>query len=145
VGGEEREIATGLIDDCYVTVVFTRRASVIRIISLRRARHGERNIRKFSATELREQRARGESKTDLVRIREKDSAENERAAVQQLEEDGIPSDWFQDAQVIRPDTKKLLSLRLDADVVEWFRNQGPGYQTRINAVLKAYMKHTPSR
>jgi uncharacterized protein (DUF4415 family) len=34
--------------------------------------------------------------------------------------------------------KAAISLRLDADVLEWFRAQGPGYQTRINAVLRAY-------
>jgi uncharacterized protein (DUF4415 family) len=33
-----------------------------------------------------------------------------------------------------------LSLRLDADVVDWFKRQGPGYQTRINSVLRAFVK-----
>jgi uncharacterized protein (DUF4415 family) len=36
--------------------------------------------------------------------------------------------------------KSLLSLRLDADVVEWFRAQGPGYQSRMNALLRAFME-----
>jgi uncharacterized protein (DUF4415 family) len=36
--------------------------------------------------------------------------------------------------------KKLLTLRIDSDVVEWYRRQGPGYQTRINALLRAYMQ-----
>jgi uncharacterized protein (DUF4415 family) len=36
--------------------------------------------------------------------------------------------------------KTSISLRVDADVLEWFKAQGPGYQTRINAVLKAF-KH----
>ncbi len=36
--------------------------------------------------------------------------------------------------------KKLLTLRIDSDVVEWYRNQGAGYQTRINALLRAYME-----
>lgn len=34
--------------------------------------------------------------------------------------------------------KAAISLRLDEDVLEWFRAQGPGYQTRINALLRAY-------
>lgn len=34
--------------------------------------------------------------------------------------------------------KAAISLRLDADVLEWFKAQGPGYQTRINAVLRAF-------
>lgn len=34
--------------------------------------------------------------------------------------------------------KAQVTLRLDKDVLEWFRHQGEGYQTRINAILKAY-------
>ena len=36
--------------------------------------------------------------------------------------------------------KKLLTLRVDGDVVEWYQKQGPGYQTRINSLLRAYME-----
>jgi uncharacterized protein (DUF4415 family) len=35
-------------------------------------------------------------------------------------------------------SKALVSLRLDQDVLEWFKGQGAGYQTRINAVLRAF-------
>lgn len=35
-------------------------------------------------------------------------------------------------------SKTSISLRVDASVLEWFKAQGPGYQTRINAVLKAF-------
>lgn len=35
--------------------------------------------------------------------------------------------------------KAQLTLRLDQDVLEWFREQGQGYQTQINALLRAYM------
>jgi uncharacterized protein (DUF4415 family) len=34
--------------------------------------------------------------------------------------------------------KASISLRVDSDVLEWFKAQGPGYQTRINAVLRAF-------
>jgi len=34
--------------------------------------------------------------------------------------------------------KASIALRVDADVLEWFKSQGPGYQTRINAVLRAF-------
>jgi uncharacterized protein (DUF4415 family) len=34
--------------------------------------------------------------------------------------------------------KASISLRLDQDVLQWFKAQGPGYQTRINAVLRAF-------
>ena len=36
--------------------------------------------------------------------------------------------------------KAAISLRVDPEVLDWFRTQGPGYQTRINAVLRAYME-----
>lgn len=35
-------------------------------------------------------------------------------------------------------SKELISLRIDQDVIEWFKAQGPGYQTRINFVLRAF-------
>jgi uncharacterized protein (DUF4415 family) len=36
--------------------------------------------------------------------------------------------------------KALLSLRIDSDVIEWFKQQGAGYQSRMNALLRAYME-----
>jgi uncharacterized protein (DUF4415 family) len=36
--------------------------------------------------------------------------------------------------------KEQLTLRVDSDVLEWFRRQGQGYQTKINALLRAYME-----
>lgn len=42
---------------------------------------------------------------------------------------------------LKPVTRKaLLSLRIDSDVVEWFKAQGSGYQSRMNALLRAYME-----
>lgn len=42
VDGEERWLTTGVIEDVYVTVVFTMRGPIVRVISMRRARDGER-------------------------------------------------------------------------------------------------------
>src|ERR1044072_9145826 len=46
---------------------------------------------------------------------------------------------------LKPVTRKeQLTLRIDSDVLEWFRKQGQGYQTKINALLRAYMEaHKP--
>ena len=42
---------------------------------------------------------------------------------------------------LKPVPKKvLLSLRIDADVIAWFKKQGAGYQSRMNALLRAYME-----
>jgi hypothetical protein len=40
--------------------------------------------------------------------------------------------------------KKQSTLRVDSDVVEWYQQQGPGYQTRINSLLRAYNDRTPA-
>ena len=47
--------------------------------------------------------------------------------------------FFEHAHIRLPKKKHSVSLRMDPDVLEWFKHQGRGYQTRINAVLKAYV------
>ncbi len=51
-------------------------------------------------------------------------------------------DFWRKAQVVMPDErpKTPVSLRLDADIVEFFKRQGRGYQTRINAVLRSFVE-----
>ncbi len=45
------------------------------------------------------------------------------------------------AQLVRASRpKQRLTVRLDADLIEWFKSQGPSYQARINAVLRAYFE-----
>ena len=56
-----------------------------------------------------------------------------------LDEDEEGFDWA-NAVIVHPVPKELVSIRLDKDVLEHFRAGGKGYQTRINAVLKAYVK-----
>ncbi len=47
--------------------------------------------------------------------------------------------WLKNALLLRPAVpKERITVRLDADMLDWFRTQGKGYQTRINAVLRAY-------
>jgi uncharacterized protein (DUF4415 family) len=47
--------------------------------------------------------------------------------------------FFEKAVIQMPVPKSALSLRLDRDILEWFKKPGRGYQTRINAVLRTYM------
>jgi uncharacterized protein (DUF4415 family) len=48
------------------------------------------------------------------------------------------------AELRVPQTKKGVYLRLDPDLIDWLKRQGPGYQTRINAILRSYMEtHEP--
>lgn len=50
----------------------------------------------------------------------------------------VDVDWSR-IEVVCPEKKVMISVRLDPDVLEFFRSQGPGYQSRINAVLRSYM------
>ena len=48
--------------------------------------------------------------------------------------------WFQQAIVLTPERKVPISLRIDREVVDWFKAHGKRYQSRMNAVLKAYVQ-----
>jgi uncharacterized protein (DUF4415 family) len=48
--------------------------------------------------------------------------------------------WFSAARLVVPEAKRMVTLRLDPDVLTWFRKTGRGYQTRINAVLRAFVE-----
>jgi len=47
--------------------------------------------------------------------------------------------FWKSAKVVMPVPKEIVTMRLDADLLRWLRQQ-PGYQTRINAILRAYMQ-----
>lgn len=51
----------------------------------------------------------------------------------------IPADWHRIAQEVGPPPKQRVTLRLDADVLQFFRSMGGGHLTRMNAVLRAFM------
>ncbi len=51
----------------------------------------------------------------------------------------LDDNFFQQAELHLP-VKKPVTIRLDADVLEWFKGQGQGYQTRINNLLRKYME-----
>lgn len=105
----------------------------------------EKDIRRFSTADLEARRAQGESRTDLARLRAKTAIEIERDIAQDPDFKDEPEDWYRRAEAVMPMPKKLLSLRLDNDVVDWFKQQGPGYQTRINAVLRAFVQQAGKR
>jgi uncharacterized protein (DUF4415 family) len=48
-------------------------------------------------------------------------------------------EFWKSARVVMPVPKEIVTMRLDADLLRWFRQQR-GYQTRINAILRAYMQ-----
>ena len=79
--------------------------------------------------------ARGEDRTNWERV---DAlTEEELEASIDYEEEGYPIPGT--TRAIPDPGKQQITLRLDRDVIEWFKAQGPGYQTRMNAVLRSYM------
>jgi len=52
----------------------------------------------------------------------------------------LDDSFFANATLRIPDPKRMVSMRLDPDVLDWYKHQGPGYQTRMNAVLRMYMQ-----
>jgi uncharacterized protein (DUF4415 family) len=102
---------------------------------MKRPYPNEPNVVRYTEEEIKEMIARGEDKTDWKRV------ENMRDEEVAIDEDSpeITEEMMANAEVIRR-PKEIVTLRLDTEVLEWFKAQGKGYQTRINAVLKAYMK-----
>lgn len=52
---------------------------------------------------------------------------------------GLPQNFWDSAELVEPVRKQAVSLRVDEDVLAWFRQGGPRYQSRMNAVLRSYM------
>ena len=77
-----------------------------------------------SLSQIRTMRERGEDKTSP------DAPEAE----------SLGADFWSSARVVMPRGKTSVHLRLDSDVVEWFKANGKGHLTRMNAVLKAYVE-----
>ena len=76
-----------------------------------------------------------ESRTDWNRLKEMSDSEIDFSDVPKLNKS-----FFSKAQVRMPKRKKAVSLRLDPDVLDWFKHEGKGYQTKINAILRAYVE-----
>jgi uncharacterized protein (DUF4415 family) len=85
-------------------------------------------------------------KTDWSRFDEMTDADVEAAV--RRDPDAAPlvdDDWFKTARVIEPAIKEAISIRVDKDVLDFFRATSERYQTKINAVLRAYMEHELSK
>ncbi len=80
----------------------------------------------------------GPGETDWERIRNMMDEEIEAAAASDPDAVPIGLDWS-DAELIIP-KKQPVSIRLDEDVLSYFKETGPRYQTRINEVLRRFVK-----
>jgi uncharacterized protein (DUF4415 family) len=76
-----------------------------------------------------------QSKTDWNKVKALSDSEIDTSGIPALDQD-----FFKSAYLRMPSKKASITVRLDSDVLDWFRKQGKGYQTRINAVLRTYME-----
>lgn len=74
-----------------------------------------------------------ESRTDWKRV---DAMKDEDVDLSDIPE--LDDDFFKNAVLVLPKPKATVTLRVDSDVIEWYRAKGKGYQTLINAVLKGW-------
>ncbi len=89
----------------------------------------------------RTQSSRRRGKTNWARVDALSDRQIEKAI--RSDPDAAPlldRKWFAKATVVVPEPKVPISLRVDREVVDWFKSRGARYQSRMNAVLKAYME-----
>ena len=82
---------------------------------------------------MNEKDLRKKSRTDWARIDAMRDEDIELADIPELDEA-----FFKNAVIRLPEKKVPVTIRLDREVLEWFKAQGKGYQSRINALLIAY-------
>lgn len=96
----------------------------------------EKRITRISDKDVRKLKGR----TDWEQVRAMTDAAIEAAAEADPDAPTTNVEFWQSARLVVPaGPKKQVTLRLDADLLAWFRAEGGRYQTRINAVLRAYM------
>jgi uncharacterized protein (DUF4415 family) len=75
------------------------------------------------------------SKKRLRTIASKKDSSIDYSEIAELDES-----FWKKAKLVEPEKKQAVSLRLDSDILKWFKKQGKGYQSLINAVLKTYVQ-----
>jgi uncharacterized protein (DUF4415 family) len=104
------------------------------------------NIVRYTAEEIDAMIARGESQTDWARVMAKTEQELAADMASDPGWDGVPDNWMDHAHkasgwpVMPRDDKRQVTVRLDADVLDYFKRQGGDWQTRMNAVLRGFVE-----
>ncbi len=99
----------------------------------------EKPMTRITSEELKSRKTLHESRTDWGKVDAIPEDELNRLIADDPDEGKgvLEIDWSKIEPVSRP-AKKMVNLRLDSDMLAWFRDTGRGYQTRMNAVLRAY-------
>lgn len=100
----------------------------------------EENMKRYSIEDIERMIANGESKTDWARVEAQTDEELEAALADDPDWVGWEVDWSK-AVLVVPRVKRAISIRLDSDIIDFFKQEGPGYQSRMNEVLRYYMEN----
>ena len=99
------------------------------------------HIVRYTDEDLRKMKIIGEDKSDWDAAAALTSDEIEAAIASDEDESGMHVDWS-NVSIELPRPKAVLNMRVDYEVLEFFRSQGRGYQKKINAVLRSYVEQT---
>ncbi|HXM24131.1 MAG TPA: BrnA antitoxin family protein [Terriglobales bacterium] len=102
------------------------------------SRRGVRN-RTNDAPTVKTSKAKRGAGTDWNKLRHLSDAGIRRGIASDPDVRPTDEEFWKNAKVVWPTRKTVVTMRLDADLLAWFRQQR-GYQTRINAILRTYMK-----
>lgn len=102
------------------------------------------NIVRYTLEEIQEIIAGGGDKSDWAKANAMTEEELEAAIASDPDEAGMVVDWSK-ATTVLPEPKAVLNMRVDRDILDFFKGQGKGYQSRINAVLRTFVEHQRGR
>jgi len=103
------------------------------------SRHGARAATKEKNITIVSRNSPTTGKTDWARVDKLTDDDIAKAVANDPDAVPVDVDWS-DAVLVIPPKKKAISIRLDEDVLDYFKSEGDGYQRRINAVLRSYMQ-----
>jgi uncharacterized protein (DUF4415 family) len=96
----------------------------------------DKNIKNYTVAELKAMQTH--SRTDLRRVDAQTTAELEQCLAADEDERCLRPDWTR-AKLVLPQAKKSVHLRLEEEIIAFFKSQGKGHISRMQAVLKAYV------
>lgn len=97
------------------------------------------NIVRYSLQDINEMQKRGESKTDWAKAGSVSDNQLEASITADRDEASLDFDWSKASPHLH-EPKAILHMRVDQEVLDYFRAQGKGYQTKINSVLLSYIR-----
>ena len=124
--GEQRFSTLGLLKGIPVSIVHTETPETIRVISFRRATDHETQV---LFAQIQDQ-------LPSASFAERSKRQTKRGTPRNRSNHVVKGIVRHGLKVIPP--KASISLRIDADVLDWFKSNGAGYQSRMNAVLRAF-------